>query len=40
MTPQCGAHSTRLQQHILVLSVTTTRAVTNSTELCPVNFAP
>jgi len=39
MTPQCGAHSTRLQQHILVLSVSSIRAITNSTELCPVNSA-
>jgi hypothetical protein len=35
MTPQSGAHSTRLQQHILALSATSIRAITNSTELCP-----
>jgi len=37
MTPHCGAHSTRLQQHIVPLSMTSIRAITNSTELCPVN---
>ena len=39
MTPHCGAHSTRLQQNIIPLSVTSIRAITNSTELCPVNSA-
>ena len=37
MTPQCGAHITRLQQHILVLSATSIWAIINSTDLCPVN---
>jgi len=39
MPPQCGAHSTRLQQQILPLSATRIRAITNSTKLCPVNSA-
>jgi len=39
MTPQCGAHSTRLQWHIVLLSATSIRAITNSNELCPVNSA-
>jgi len=38
-TPHCGAHSTGLQQHMVPPSVISIRAITNSTELCPVNSA-